>query len=508
MCRANVQKLFVFLGSISFSKGSAMKSSKLQKLVCCALAAAAVLLVVVWLGGVVQAATVDPITGGLVDLDANRGVTLSGSNVSAWNNQVSGDNFSQGTAAYQPTFNSIAVNGQASLSFAQTSSGGYTGNNATWLAGTSNPWHPELVDGTGYTWFAVVNPGTQVTTTESPDEHAIIGDVLTVNPWTGFGDGVSDTGKAYSMYGEKASPNNNQWVYSTAAASGWTIASGTLSGTSLTCSVNGWSTGTLTVTLNAATSTGALCIGRLSNATPGTSTAEGYTGQIANVQIFDPLGTTAQNILLNNLAARYTIALSGSSPANGLYGGAASGYYFNVMGIGYTSATDLVTSSPGSGKSNGLVLSQLVSAPLTAAGQYLLAGDQNLVNSLVTPGDLPGGITSRWNQIWCATASGGIPGANFTFDFGDAGMTYSPTQAYTLLYRTDTSSTFTALGSSLTGGGILVGSDYQLTFGVNAPASGYYTLGLGTAVPEPGAGHAGRGPGRAALLRLAETEVK
>ena len=83
-----------------------------------------------------------------------------------------------------------------------------------------------------------------------------------------------------------------------------------------------------------------------------------------------------------------------------------------------------------------------------------------------------------------ATASGGIPGANFTFDFNDAGMTYSASQTYTLLYRSRTSSTFTALGSS-TGAGTAVGSDYQLTFGLNTPASGYYTLGLG-AVPEPG----------------------
>jgi len=258
-------------------------------------------------------------------------------------------------------------------------------------------------------------------------------------------------------------------------------------------SVNGALTDMRNPAINASTGGANLVVGRaLLKST--TSNDEGYTGQLANLQIYTgAVGIAAQNIVLNNLAARYNISLSSGSVAGatlmgnptGLYTGAASGYYFNVIGIGYNSGTDLVTTSPGSGKSNGLVLSQLVSAPLSAAGQYLLAGDQNLANSLVSPGDLPGGITSRWNQIWSATASGGIPGANFTFDFNDAGMTYSPTQAYTLLYRTDTSSTFTGLGT-LTGAGTLVGSDYELTFGENAPASGYYTLGLGTAVPEPG----------------------
>ena len=93
---------------------------------------------------------------------------------------------------------------------------------------------------------------------------------------------------------------------------------------------------------------------------------QGYNGKLANLLVYQaPLGMAAQNIVFNNLAARYGIGLSGSSPAYNLYGGAATGYAFNVIGIGYNRPTDLVTSSPGSGKSNGLVLSQLLSTPST-----------------------------------------------------------------------------------------------------------------------------------------------
>ena len=114
---------------------------------------------------------------------------------------------------------------------------------------------------------------------------------------------------------------------------------------------------------------------------------------LADLQIFTgELGLASRNIEFNSLAARYGITLAG----NNLYGGAAAGYTTNVVGIGYESSTDKLTATPGSGKSDGLILSELT--PLDTAGQYLLAGDKGLTNSLVEV-DLPGGISDRWNQI-------------------------------------------------------------------------------------------------------------
>ena len=82
------------------------------------------------------------ISGCILWLRADLGVTLASGKVSAWADQSgNSNNFSQGTAAQQPVFNSSGVNGQPTLSF--------TAANSTFLLGPT-------LDATGFTGLTFV----------------------------------------------------------------------------------------------------------------------------------------------------------------------------------------------------------------------------------------------------------------------------------------------------------------------------------------------------------------
>jgi len=92
------------------------------------------------LGSVSGAAIVDPTDiGGLVLwLDAGQGVTESGNIVSAWADQSGqGNNFSQSTAAYQPTFVASAFNTLPAISFATAAGTGGRTNDNDFLSNSS-----------------------------------------------------------------------------------------------------------------------------------------------------------------------------------------------------------------------------------------------------------------------------------------------------------------------------------------------------------------------------------
>ena len=86
-------------------------------------------------------------------------------------------------------------------------------------------------------------------------------------------------------------------------------------------------------------------------------------GLMSEVLIYNrTLGSVEWILTENHLSARYGTTMAandkyaGDTPANG-------DYDFNVIGIGYASASDNVTSSPGHGHFNGLILASVLVRP-------------------------------------------------------------------------------------------------------------------------------------------------
>jgi len=195
----------------------------------------------------------------------------------------------------------------------------------------------------------------------------------------------------------------------------------------------------------------------------------GLNGNIAEFMVFTGSNNLAErNIDLNYLGAKYNIARTGRN----YYGGDSSGngeYDFHVAGIGYESASDKVTSSPGSGSSNGLIIAE--NTAMNTAGQYLLAGDKNTANTWVTT-NLSSGW-QRWARDWYLQKTGSLD-AKLTFDFGDAGVSYSSGKTYRLLYRSSSSGTFADAGMT---GSFSSGDEISFTVPDGTLQTGYYTLG-------------------------------
>jgi MYXO-CTERM domain-containing protein len=204
-----------------------------------------------------------------------------------------------------------------------------------------------------------------------------------------------------------------------------------------------------------------------------------FTGNVAEVLVFDRVINAAERILINNyLASKWnpdtpviTLAAStdhyaGDTPANG-------NYDRDVFGIGRVDANNLVSSS---GNIAGLHIDAM--GGTLDNGEWLLAG-HNVASNSLTSADVVG--MSRWSRSWYVDTNDSHLDVNFGFDFSDSGLTGPLSgEPFYLLFRDDESSLFTPLAVTGTVSGDMV--TFSLLDGQFT--SGYYTLGL---VPEPSA---------------------
>jgi len=112
------------------------------------------------------------VTSGLIqDLDADVGITASGTSVSAWANQApsGGDDVSTNGGSPQLV---LGPNNRGSAVYL---SGGAR------LAGTDASAFLSILQGSGHTWFAVVKPDLQNNT----NKNAVFGMLLNQSPWSG-----------------------------------------------------------------------------------------------------------------------------------------------------------------------------------------------------------------------------------------------------------------------------------------------------------------------------------
>ncbi len=225
--------------------------------------------------------------------------------------------------------------------------------------------------------------------------------------------------------------------------------------------------------------------------------SEWLTGDMSEVLIYTRQLNAAEQIITQNyLMAKYngTNATVGSpqpavtNPTNNVYAGddpARGNYDLDVFGVGRVNATNQFSDSAASSIANGGL--RLAALGGVDDGEWLLAGHKVLANSLVTS-DLPFGMDERWDRVWYLDLTGTVD-ARVAFDFSDAGIPYTPLPAgsvYELLYSPTntfegTESPFTRLGWV---GGV-AGDEVSFRVPSGSLADGYYTLGVGQAIPEP-----------------------
>ncbi len=213
----------------------------------------------------------------------------------------------------------------------------------------------------------------------------------------------------------------------------------------------------------------------------GYQTSQDFGGSIAEIILYNTALNGGERIILENyLSEKYGITISEDYFGN--YTDYTASYNDDIRGIGTENGTDTHATS---GFSSGLQLEALDGLDNTDefalfAHDASVSHADNITANISDPD-----ITDRWQKDYFLEESqGGVVDAaslnvEFTFDFSEAGLTFTGSSTdYVLLYRATTSDDFTRVFAS----------SYNLENGdqivVDVPASrlrsGYYTLGRGT----------------------------
>ena len=312
-------------------------------------------------------------TGLIQDLDADVGVATSGSSVTSWANQGTGGD-SVSTNNGSPQLITGAVNGHNAISFT-----------ADRMAGTSTTAFDANVSGSGYTWFAVVNPD------RNPGaKNQIFGTLINGSPYNGQTAGIGNPSNSpYAMYRAGsdqfttgASQNLDRGGYHVLAGR---LAAGT--GSQLQeVFVNGVMTadGFGNINVSGSASAGQLTIGA-----ERAGGGERYDGDIARILIYDrPLTSTELSDTFNALATLYNVnAAAKTAPTllswsfeNGLADDQTGGNEFAVVsGTAFSSQPVTYAATGDSNNPYG-------------GDQFLLRSDHRADGSPTKPGDGPQGV--------------------------------------------------------------------------------------------------------------------
>ncbi len=214
-----------------------------------------------------------------------------------------------------------------------------------------------------------------------------------------------------------------------------------------------------------------VCLGRYTNS----PSQHLFSGDMAEVLIFDRALNSAENILVRNyLAAKYDIA-PGVDDYYAGDGSAQGNYDLDVFGIGRVNASNMVTTA----SSAGLTLAE--SGGTLGDGDWLLAGHKvpvngwAWVNALVDNDPM---LVLHSQRVWYLDKTRDLD-ATLTFDLAGAGLS-SPGDAplYQLLYSPTNAFAFQDLLLTPTIDGGLI----SFTVPNATLLDGYYSLGY---VPEP-----------------------
>ena len=215
-----------------------------------------------------------------------------------------------------------------------------------------------------------------------------------------------------------------------------------------------------------ASSTSAKVIQNVRIARSGTTEAEWFDGDIAEVILYERQLNSAEDILVQNyLSSRYDLAYG-----NDRYAGDTSAqgeYDLDVFGIGRVNSSNESTNGMGA----GLAIAE--SGDTLGDGEWVLAGHKTGVNGWVAD-DIAGALRS--DRVWYLDETGDV-NVTLTFDLSDAGLS-NWADEFMLLYSTTNAFAFTDLGLMPAVNGDQV--SFNLTGG--SLQDGYYTL---AAVPEP-----------------------
>lgn len=196
-----------------------------------------------------------------------------------------------------------------------------------------------------------------------------------------------------------------------------------------------------------------------------TTQASHDDGVIAEMIVYSRrLNTAEKNILQSYLAAKH--ANPGGAGTASKYTVVGNFRYF-VGGIGQESTVSLTT-----GTSAGLTITN---GGFLANGNYLLAGVDSISPARGgTTADRPTGYIQRAQRVWYLhrTATGTPGNVTLTFNLSQIGVTVNSGATIGLGYRSAATGAFTALQAVTHNGANTV------SFTVNNPSAGYYTLAI------------------------------
>jgi hypothetical protein len=208
------------------------------------------------------------------------------------------------------------------------------------------------------------------------------------------------------------------------------------------------------------------------------------SGTISEILLYNTAFNTTQRVIMENyLWAKWgkSVSVSKYTPPS------STTYNTNLVGIGYTSATDNFLTNP-SGSTDGLGFSSGTGSSdfLNTAG-YLMAAHNGQSNTDIAPATIPG-ITApsgyylhRWNRSWDINKTNGNSTGLVTLTFNSMdynGTTPSAANTFMLLYNATDGTFATGINRQVTLASTPTVSGNTVSFVVNATnlTNGYYTI--------------------------------
>jgi Secretion system C-terminal sorting domain len=376
----------------------------------------------------------------------------NGDFIARWTDK-SGNNYhaTQTTSGAQPVNQTNALNGYAGVIFQNASQGlsGPTGAYQTIVAVRSMP-------GAGHYQYLFSSPANQ--------DFSIRG------------------GGASTVYAD--GPNGNDWT------------SGTGSATTLTQWINGTqglagsSTNHVLVSSAANPTNSTYSLSNIASGQPWSGRGMNGNDPVYEILAYSSALSTTQRQLIENYEAA-TWGLESLLPSSGYIiftPPSANSFNKNLVGIGYTSAADNVTSNAAT-STDGLGFSSSTSNTgfLHNAG-FLMAAHNGQAATINTNATIPGIVSSTpislWNRSWYIQQSGGQASGQVTLNFNFTqynGGTPSVASNYAVIYNatdgsfaTGANKIVTAASTSISGGTVSV-----TVVASNLP-TGYYALSYST----------------------------